>query len=158
VADFIPTAGDRRRDAELRDAIDRCSEEYRDLRRRGRNMRHWMVGLSLWLTALSLYGWSENRDALDRIQGSRQEIIARSCAQHDAFVARFEAGVRLRLAPRELARTARRDLLTVEAERARVIASRRATLGLIEALQPRNPKRPDDRRPCSVIAAETARG
>lgn len=113
-----------------------------------------MAGLSLWLTALSLWGYSEVRASLDRLQESRKEVVLRSCLQHDAFVDRYLDSINDRLKPSELAKAARRDFLTPQQERLKVLASRDATLGLVEALQPRNPKRHDDHRPCAEIAGD----
>lgn len=130
---------------------------YDDLRVRGRSLRAWTVGLALWLTAISLIGFLSVKSALDQIQQQRRTSIIAQCRNHDAFVRAYTDRVNDTLHdPAKLAAEAIERHETIEQERKRLEDGKAFTITLIENLAPRNPRSPNDDRPCDVIAQAVA--
>lgn len=158
---------ERRRDLDLRAEIDayraECADvrawleqsqaDRADLRRRGRSLKRGFVLLSTLLVVLATFGFVELRVAIDRISQNREAVLRSNCEGHDRFVNGYSAAIEKMLSdPVELRRRAQRDGVLVADEMARLRASRAATIRLVDALQPRNPKDPGDHRSCAVIA------
>jgi hypothetical protein len=139
--------------ADLHEQLEASKRDRADLRQRGRSLKKGFVTLTVWLTFGTAIMGLELKSAIDRIQYNRAEIIRNNCIGHDRFVGGYTAAIDKILAdPMELKRRAQRDGVLEADERDRLLASRRATVALVDALQPRNPRDPHDNRSCAAIA------
>jgi hypothetical protein len=138
---------------ELRAELKASKQDRADLRRRGRSLKKGFVTLTIWLTVATAAMGLELKSTIDSIQFNRKEIIKNNCIGHDRFVQGYTAAIdRILSDPVELKRRSQRDGVLIADERNRLLASRRATVALVDALQPRNPRDPRDHRSCMAIA------